>query len=42
MELYEQVLRHLAEIGEAESFEEKCRLKGRELKQGDFEFAGTR
>lgn len=42
MELYEQVLRHLAEIGEAESFEEKCRLKRREFRQEDFEFAGTR
>ena len=42
MELYEQVLHHLAEIGEAEGFEEKCRLKPREFKQGDFQFAGTR
>lgn len=42
MELYERVLEHLADIGEAQSYEEKCRLKGRDLRQGGFEFAGTR
>ena len=42
MELYEKVLHHLAEIGEAEDFEEKCQLKQRQFKQGDFQFAGTR
>ena len=42
MDLYEQVLHHLADIGEAKTFEEKCELKARSLNQGDFEFAGTR
>ena len=42
MKLYEQVLDHLAEIGEAQGFEEKVRLKQRHFRQGDFEFAGTR
>ena len=42
VELYDQVLHHLAEIGEAERFEEKCKLKERTFRQGEFEFAGTR
>lgn len=42
MELYDQVLHHLAEIGEAKSFEEKCQLKQRPFTQGDFKFSGTR
>ena len=42
MELYDQVLDHIAEIGEAQGFEGKARLKQHQFKQGDFEFAGTR